>query len=210
MAPAPRLRQHLFRDEQSDLDSNSGEPDAFTAHLGGRGHIVVAGEVAAAHPSTIVHEGERALGGVRGDGQRCGTRVDRVGDDLGENGLLGGAWIGVAEVFEEVQEIDARFAHWVPQGGGFKVRSIYSVPTRNIKSLACSGASPPQPASGTACPRHFTGPAQSCRGGPGSINRRRLWGSSGRWSVFRIPAGLRSSSVRLSPDGDEATVLRHA
>lgn len=124
MAPPPSLRHNLFRDEQSDLDPYAGEPDAFPAHLGGRGHVMVASEVAATHSSTVVHDGERPLAGVRSDDQRGRTRVDGIGDDLSENGLLGGAWIGVAEIFEEVQEIDARLAHGVTRLAGSRCDSF--------------------------------------------------------------------------------------
>src|SRR2546422_8401259 len=39
------------------------------------------------------------------------ARVERVRHDLGEDGLLGGAGVGVAEILEQVQEVDARLAH---------------------------------------------------------------------------------------------------
>jgi len=39
-----------------------------------------------------------------------GARVDRIGDDLGQDGLLGGARIGVTEILEQMQEIDAGLA----------------------------------------------------------------------------------------------------
>jgi len=72
---------------------------------------MVPGEVAAAHAAAVVQNGERALSRVGGERQDRRARVDGIGDHLGQDRLLGGARIGVAEVFEEVQEIDARFAH---------------------------------------------------------------------------------------------------
>ena len=111
MSAPPRLRQHLLGDEQADLDAHAGEADALPSHLGGRGHVVVPGEVAPAHPAAVVQHGQRALAGIHRDRQRSRVRVDGVGDDLGQDGLLGSARIGVAEIFEEVQEIDAGLAH---------------------------------------------------------------------------------------------------
>ena len=72
---------------------------------------MVLGEVAAAHAAAIVEDGERALNRVGSKGQHCCARVDGIGDDLGQDRLLRSARIGVAEIIEKMQEIDARFAH---------------------------------------------------------------------------------------------------
>src|SRR2546422_6807232 len=49
------------------------------------------------------------------------ARVERVRHDLGEDGLLGGAGVGVAEILEQVQEVDARLAH---RGQSIACRSL--------------------------------------------------------------------------------------
>jgi hypothetical protein len=48
-----------------------------------------------------------------GDGERDArrTRVDAIGDDLGEYCLVEVAGIGIGEVLEEMKKVDARFAH---------------------------------------------------------------------------------------------------
>ena len=120
VAAASRLRQHLLGNQQPDLDSHACEPDALAAHLRGGRHVMVPGEVASPHAGAIIHDGERALSRVGDEREARRARVAGIGDDLGQDRFLGGARIGVAEVFEEVQEINARFAHGphLPAFGG--------------------------------------------------------------------------------------------
>jgi hypothetical protein len=72
---------------------------------------VEAGQVAAAHPGAVVHDGKGRCGRVGRERYGTGAGVERVGDDLGEDRLLEAAGVGVADVLEQVQEIDAGLAH---------------------------------------------------------------------------------------------------
>jgi hypothetical protein len=72
---------------------------------------VVAPEFSPPHAGAVVHYGERGPRGIRADGDPRRARVERVGDDLGEDGLLEGPGIGVPQILEEVEEIDAGLAH---------------------------------------------------------------------------------------------------
>src|SRR2546422_4693800 len=107
----PRLREHLAGDEETDLDPHAYEPNALAPDLGAGSDVVIARELAAPHPHPVVHDGERRGGRIGCDRDSRGARVERVRHDLGEDGLLGGAGVGVAEILEQVQEVDARLAH---------------------------------------------------------------------------------------------------
>src|SRR5207249_1687717 len=83
--------------------------------------VVIARELTAPHPHPVVHDGERRGGRIGCDRDSRGARVERVRHDLGEDGLLGGAGVGVAEILEQVQEVDARLAH---RGQSIACRSL--------------------------------------------------------------------------------------
>ena len=72
---------------------------------------MVAGQLAPPHAVPVVHDGQRGRRGVGGDSDRRGARIERVGDDLGEDRLLGGPGVGVAQVLQEVEEVDPSLAH---------------------------------------------------------------------------------------------------
>ena len=98
-------------DEQPELDADAGEPDPLAARLRARRDVVIARQLPALHPAPVVHDGQRRVGGLveQADARRAG--VERVGDDLGEDRLLERAGVRVPEVFEQVLEVDAGFAH---------------------------------------------------------------------------------------------------
>ena len=106
------LGENGLRDEQAELDPDPGEADALPARLGARRQVVVAREVAPAHPAPVVDEHHGARGRVREDAHVRRSRVERVRDDLGQDRLLDRVGISVAEVFEQVLQVDARLAHW--------------------------------------------------------------------------------------------------
>src|SRR5262249_61604709 len=59
----------------------------------------------------VVDDGQRRVGAARDEADARGTGVERVGNDLGEDGLLDGAGVGIAEVLEEMLEVDPGFTH---------------------------------------------------------------------------------------------------
>lgn len=109
--PTSGFRDHLARDEQSELDADSGKPDPFPALLGARRDVVISRQLSPLHPATVVDDGQRCRVciGQKPDTRRAG--VERVGDDLGENGLLERAGVCVAKVLEEMLKVDSRFPH---------------------------------------------------------------------------------------------------
>jgi hypothetical protein len=111
MLPPPRLGDDLGADQQTDFDADARKADAGTARLRAGRDVVVARQLTSAHPGTVVHDGERGLRGVRGDRNDRRAGVQRIGNDLREDGFLGGPGVGVAQVLEEVKEIDSRLAH---------------------------------------------------------------------------------------------------
>jgi hypothetical protein len=72
---------------------------------------VIARQLAPSHARAVVDGSERRASGVgrKTDAARAG--VERVSDDLREDGLLERAGVGVAQVFEEVDEVDASLTH---------------------------------------------------------------------------------------------------
>ena len=114
MLAPPRLRDHLGADQQRDLDADAREPDAGAADLRARRDVMVAGQLATAHAGPIVEDGEGGRRRVGGDRDRRGARVEGVGDDLGEDRLLGSTRVGVAQILEKVEQIDACLAQGVP------------------------------------------------------------------------------------------------
>ena len=99
------------RDEQPELDSDAGKSNALPARLRARRNVVIPRQVPPLHPSPIVHDRQRGVGGVGLEADACRAGVERVGDNFGEDRLLERAGVGVAEIFEEVLEVDAGFAH---------------------------------------------------------------------------------------------------
>ena len=108
---APRLGQHLLGDQQAQLDPHAREADALAAGLGAGGHVVVARQLAPRHAGAVVAHHQGPLGGLDQQADARGARVERVGDDLGEDRLLERAGIGVAQVLEQVLQVDPGLAH---------------------------------------------------------------------------------------------------
>ena len=85
---ASRFRDDLARHEQTELDANAGESDSLSSCLRARRDIMVAGELAPLHAAAIVHDCQRRVRRVREETNVRGLRVERVGDDFGEDRLL--------------------------------------------------------------------------------------------------------------------------
>jgi len=107
---APCFGEDVFRGQDAELYPHAREPDALPAALRAGGDVVIAGEVAPAHPRAVVDHRERRQGRVGPEMQRARARIEGVGHDLGHDRLLEGAGIGVRDVFQKVLQIDACLA----------------------------------------------------------------------------------------------------
>ena len=93
---------------------------AMLACLRAGGDVVVALELAPLHAAAVVGDREAPGGRIRRDRDPGGARIEGVGDDLGEDRFLERAGVGIAQIFEQVQQVDARLAHarrtagWMP------------------------------------------------------------------------------------------------
>jgi hypothetical protein len=108
---APRLGDHLIADQQSQLDADAGEPDAAPACLGRGGDVVVARQLRLLHPGAVIDHRQGRGFGRGGETDGAGAGVQRIGDDLGDDGLLEGARVCIAQVLQQMQQVDARLAH---------------------------------------------------------------------------------------------------
>ena len=88
-----------------------GKGDALAALLRARRDVVVLGEFAALHAAPVIDNGQRAIGLVRQEVDARGTRVERIGDDLGKDRLFERTGIGVSQILEQVLDIDSGFTH---------------------------------------------------------------------------------------------------
>src|SRR5262245_5141816 len=109
--PAPTFRDDLLAYQEPELDPDAGETDAVAACLCARRHVVIARELAPSHSRAVVDGGERRSSRVGREIDAARAGVERVGDDLREDRLLEPAGVGVAQVFEEVDEVDAGLTH---------------------------------------------------------------------------------------------------
>jgi hypothetical protein len=108
---ASRLGDHLPARQEPQLDAHAREADPGSARLGAGREVVVASEIAAWHPGSIVGNGQRGARRISAEDDAPRPRVERIGDDLGEDRLLDAARVGVAQVFEKTLQVDASFAH---------------------------------------------------------------------------------------------------
>ena len=72
---------------------------------------MVSRKVPPLHPPPVVYDDQRRFGRIRSEPNARGSRIERVGGYLGQDGLLERARIGVAQVFEQVLEIDSSLPH---------------------------------------------------------------------------------------------------
>ena len=112
-----RFREHLLAREQAELDADAGESDAVTAGLGRGGHVVEPPQLGASHADAVIDDRERGAGGIGGIGgigeqpDGRGAGVERVRHHFGEDCFLELTRIGVGQILEQMEQIDARFAH---------------------------------------------------------------------------------------------------
>jgi hypothetical protein len=92
--PPPGLGDHVGRDEESELDPDAREPDAFAASLAARGHVVVSGQLPPLHAAAIVDDRQGRFRGIGEQADAGRARVERVGHDFGEDRLLERAGVG--------------------------------------------------------------------------------------------------------------------
>ena len=124
LAP-PGFGHHLLAREQAELDADAREADAAASGFGARAEVVIAAQLAATHAAAVIHDVERGRAGIGDEPDYCRSGIEGVGDDLGEDGLLERARVCIAQVFEEVEQVDAGFAHGI-SGQRLRVRSSRS------------------------------------------------------------------------------------
>ena len=107
---AAGLGEDALRDQEAELDADAGEADALAPGLGRRSQVVVPGQLPPAHPRAVVHHDHRPLPRVRQHPDAPRTRVEGVGHHLGEDRLLELPRVGVAQVLEQVSQIDSCLA----------------------------------------------------------------------------------------------------
>ena len=107
---APGFGDHLARHQEPELDADAGKSDPLAALLRARRDVVIPGELLPLNPAAIGHDGQCGFGRARQQPDQGRARIERIGDDFGENLLLERAGVGVAQIFEEVLEVDAGLA----------------------------------------------------------------------------------------------------
>ena len=127
---APGFGDHLARYEQPELDPDTRESDSLPARLGARRHVVVPRQVLPLHPPPIVHDRQRRVSrvGDKADARRAG--VERVRHGFGQDRLFKRAGVRIPQVFEEVLEVDAGFAHASILSPAAAQRSYVTAPER--------------------------------------------------------------------------------
>ena len=110
----PGFREHLFTDQQPQFDTDTGESNALPAHFGAGGDVVVLPHCLSLHAGSIVRDGERPLYGISRHRDPAGPGVQRIGDDLGEDGLFEAPGVRISQVIQQMFEVNARLAHAPP------------------------------------------------------------------------------------------------
>jgi hypothetical protein len=112
--PAAALGDNLLAHEEPELDADAGKADAVAARLRARRHVVIACQLAPSHARAVVDGSEGGADGVSHQTDAARAGVECVGDDLGEDRLRERAGVGIAEILEEVDEVDASLTHREP------------------------------------------------------------------------------------------------
>src|SRR5437773_615041 len=68
-------------------------------------------QVAPLHAGAVIDNRDRPLCWIGSESDQGSAGVERVGHDLGENGFFHRAGIGVAQIFQEMQQVYASFTH---------------------------------------------------------------------------------------------------
>ena len=85
---APRLGDDLLRDKQTQLDPDARESDPLTARLRAGRDVVVSRQLPALHAASVVDDRQRRVGGARAQLNDARAAIERVGHDLGQDGLF--------------------------------------------------------------------------------------------------------------------------
>jgi len=109
--PPPDFGHDLHAGEEAELDADAREADATSPDLGARPEVVITAQLAATHAAAVIDDVERGRARICGQADRGGPGIERVRDDLGQDGLLERARVRVAQVLEEVEQVNAGFAH---------------------------------------------------------------------------------------------------
>lgn len=107
----PSFRQHFLAEQQSELHADAGKPDALASRLGGGSDIVIFDEVPAVHARSIIQDRQQSVFGTRGEIDLRGAGIQRIGDDFSKDCFFQRTRVGITEVFKQMEEIDAGFAH---------------------------------------------------------------------------------------------------
>ncbi len=108
---AARFGDDVPAGEETELDADAGKPDALSLALRAGGDVVIPRQFPAQHAAPVVHDGERGLTGIDGERDLRRSGIQRVGGDFREDGFLDRPRVGVAQILEEVEKVDARLTH---------------------------------------------------------------------------------------------------
>jgi hypothetical protein len=107
LGTASRFGDDLPRHQQPKLDADTGEPDPIATRFRTRRNIVVSAKFLPLHTTAVVDDGQGGVGRVGQQADAGRTRVERVGDDFGEDRFVERTGVGVPKVFEEMLKVDA-------------------------------------------------------------------------------------------------------
>ena len=101
----------LARHQQPELDPDAGKADALASGLAARCDVVISGQLPPLHPAPVVDDRQGPVGRVGAQADERRTRVERVGNDFGQDCFFERTGIGIAKVFKQMLEIDPGFTH---------------------------------------------------------------------------------------------------
>src|SRR6266545_2954989 len=108
---SPGFGHDLHAGEEAELDADAREADAAPPDLGARAEIVIAAQLPATHAPAVVHDIEPGRAGVAGQADFGRSGIEGIRDDLGQDSFLERTRVCVAQVLEEVEQVNAGFAH---------------------------------------------------------------------------------------------------
>ena len=79
--------------------------------LAARCDVVISGQLPPLHPAPVVDDRQGPVGRVGAQADERRTRVERVGNDFGQDCFFERTGIGIAKVFKQMLEIDPGFTH---------------------------------------------------------------------------------------------------
>ena len=109
---ASSLGEHFGRDQKAQFYADAGKTDALAAGFTARRDVVIARQLAALHAGAVVDGDEGSSARVRFERYHGGAGIERVRHHFRKDCLLKRCRVGIAQVFEEMLQIDASFTHW--------------------------------------------------------------------------------------------------